>query len=305
MINSCYICNSKNLSTVDTKIRRTNIDKDIKIKVMKCNNCTFQFLSNQAHVEDDFYEDSKMFNSERFINEPDNDYLKKFKAWSKSTKADNDRRFNYLVNSITNKSLLDYGCGAGEFLKRAHNLTSRAIGVEVDRDLYSYLSSALKTEGLSFERDIQNLKDSQKFDIITCFHVLEHVKDPVSEIKKMKNYLSDTGEIIIEVPNVNDALLTFYNVKKFRDWYYWSCHLYYYNERTLRMIAEKAGMNVDYIKQIQRFPLSNHLHWLNKKLPNGHKVYDCINSESLNSQYAKTLSSISACDTLLMRLSKK
>ena len=132
---------------------------------------------------------------------------------------------------------------------------------------------------------------------------MEHIKDPILELKNLKKHLKDDGKIIVEVPNINDALLDLYNIEDFRDWYFWTCHLYYYSQKSLRSIGEKAGYKVDYVKQIQRFPLSNHVHWLQKNKPNGHKIYDFLNSESLNKAYSDKLAAIGMCDTLIMRLS--
>ena len=43
------------------------------------------------------------------------------------------------------------------------------------------------------------------------------------------------------MPNINDALLDLYDIQDFRDWYFWTCHLYYYSQKSLRVIGEKAG----------------------------------------------------------------
>lgn len=131
------------------------------------------------------------------------------------------------------------------------------------------------------------------------FHVLEHLIDPVNVLETLRSTLSENGKLIIEVPNSNDALLTLYNSKSFSEFTYWSCHLYLFNPSTLKTVIEKAGYKVNYIKQIQRYPLSNHLYWLSKELPGGHQKWGFLDSVELHSQYENQLAALGICDTLI------
>ena len=106
-------------------------------------------------------------------------------------------------------------------------------------------------------------------------------------------------------PNADDALLTLYQSKPFSEFTYWSCHLFLYTESTLAKLAEKAGLRINYIKQVQRYNLANHLYWLSKGKPGGHKEWHFMDSDDLNSAYEKQLASIGGCDTLLGSLSIK
>lgn len=70
------------------------------------------------------------------------------------------------------------------------------------------------------------------------------------------------------------------------------------------MLAEQAGLKINYIKQIQRYPISNHLYWLAKGSPGGHKEWHFLDSPEMNAAYEKQLASISVCDTILGSFSK-
>ena len=67
---------------------------------------------------------------------------------------------------------------------------------------------------LNVYNDIDTVPESFKPDIVTMFHVLEHIPDPIAMLKKIKNrWFSDTriargGNLILEVPSASDALLT-------------------------------------------------------------------------------------------------
>ena len=113
----------------------------------------------------------------------------------------------------------------------------------------------------------------KNYDLITAFHVFEHLSDPIFFLKKLSELLTKEGEIIIEVPNSDDALLTLYENIDFSNFTYWSQHLFLFNNKTIELLVRKAGLKLNWLKQIQRYPLSNHLYWLSKGKPGGHKVW--------------------------------
>ncbi|RXJ96280.1 methyltransferase, partial [Arcobacter sp. CECT 8989] len=104
--------------------------------------------------------------------------------------------------------------------------------------------------------------------------------------------------------NANDALLTIYKNLPFSEFTYWSCHLFLYTEHTLKILAKQCGLNVDFIKYIQRYPLSNHLYWLSNGKPGGDKEWGSfIDSTELTNAYEAQLSSIGATDTIICQFS--
>lgn len=72
--------------------------------------------------------------------------------------------------------------------------------------------------------------------------------------------LEKNGEIIVEVPNSDDALLTLYENKGFQNFTYWSEHLFLFSSKAIVNMVEQAGLKSNWVKHIQRYPLSNHLY---------------------------------------------
>ena len=140
------------------------------------------------------------------------------------------------------------------------------------------------------------------YDLITAFHVIEHLPDPLQVLKSLAEKLSSNGQIIIEVPSSEDALLTLYDSDAFQRFTYWSQHLFLFNSNNLGLLAKKAGLAVKAIQHIQRYPLSNHLHWLSKGKPGGHKAWSFIDSPELNNAYANALAAVGKTDTLVAYL---
>ena len=153
--------------------------------------------------------DSKNFNGKLgWINEEEIN----IKKWLKECKEDDDRRYKFVKDKIKNKTLLDFGCGAGGFIEIAKQSAKKALGVELE----IALQSSFKERGLKvFSNILKAQKEGLRYDVITSFHVFEHLRDPKRVILELSKLLTDQGEIIIEVPNSNDALLTLYENNDF------------------------------------------------------------------------------------------
>jgi SAM-dependent methyltransferase len=173
------------------------------------------------------------------------------------------------------------------------------MGIELE----GRLQPQFKTNGLDVVQSIDDLSSDQSFDLITVFHVVEHLKDPAIMLRQLATRLRVGGRIIVEVPSSDDALLTLYENTPFSEFTYWSCHLYLFNATNLPLLAKKAGLKLDYISHIQRYPVSNHLYWLAKGKPGGHQLWSFLDSEELSRAYEARLASLGRTDTLMASMS--
>lgn len=110
------------------------------------------------------------------------------------------RKLN-LVNSLINKkeTLLDVGCGTGDFLSVCKNSGWNVLGVEPDEGARSIANQ--KVGGKVFGLDQLQKLEPNTFDIITLWHVLEHLPEPEKDIAVFKKLLKPEGVLIIAVPN--------------------------------------------------------------------------------------------------------
>lgn len=281
LIDVCYLCGNKNFIKKEGRVR-DNPD----LQVLECTSCGLVFLSSFSHITNDFYELSKMHSGKVDI-----------KAWVEETAGDDARRFAFLRKKITGKTILDFGCGNGGFLLRAKKNAKNVQGIEPDIKVAAYF----RKKGLQVVPDLN--KVSQSFDVITLFHVLEHIPDPRDILYRLSKKLKHNGHIIVEVPNADDALIKIYKNDAFMNFTYWSCHLFLYTKNTLSNLAKQVGLKINYIKQIQRYPLSNHLHWLSNGKPGGHKKWHFIDSVRLNKCYETQLAAVGCCDTIIASFS--
>ena len=102
-----------------------------------------------------------------------------------------------LINAKSQKGkLLDIGAGTGDFLVVAKNDGWDATGIEPSEKAKSIAIN----KGVNFENNLSDLKD-HSFDVITMWHVLEHVPNLEEYILELKRLLKSTGTILIAVPN--------------------------------------------------------------------------------------------------------
>jgi 2-polyprenyl-3-methyl-5-hydroxy-6-metoxy-1,4-benzoquinol methylase len=281
---NCYLCNSSSF------IRREGIVRDApELEIQECTGCGVVTFSSAEHIVDDFYENSGM-HAENLL--PINE-------WLQLLEQDDNRRVMYLDTKLVNKDVLDFGCGPGSFILKARSKAKSFYGIELE----SRLESHYIENHLSVVKQIDQLPPEKRFDLITSFHVVEHLKDPAEMLKQLSTKLKTDGHIVIEIPSSSDILLTVYKNKPFSEFTYWSCHLFHFNASNLKLLAQKAGLKLDYVDHVQRYPLSNHLFWLANGNPGGHEKWKFLDSDELSCAYESKLASLGLTDTLIASFS--
>jgi SAM-dependent methyltransferase len=282
-VKSCYLC-----SGTDHRRRPGRVRDDAGLQILECRDCGLVFLS-KLNVSDRFYEQSGMHKGEP----------PPIAARLRDTERDDERRFRDLSALITNRDVLDFGCGTGGFLMKARALARSVTGVELEAALEPHY----RANQLTVARDFADLPPGAAFDIVTAFHVIEHLEDPAAMLRRMAARLrGSSGRIVIEVPSASDALLTLYESGPFSEFTYWSCHLYLFSAANLPRLAGKAGLKLEYVRHVQRYPLSNHLHWLARGKPGGHQVWSFLDDEVLSRAYEARLASLGITDTVIASL---
>ena len=288
-VKKCPICGHEQYRTIHKgirgKIKIQDYDPRVKkdVDVLKCNNCGHVWLKTFINNADGFFEESGM----RDFDPPSLCEVRKDMA------EEHDRYYRDTLNLISNKTLCDFGCGSGGYLDRAKAITKEYVGIEMERAMRIALVKEWG-EGHCFK----SIDEVGKFDVITMFHVLDHLQSPYEYFEELKKHLNEGGKIYIETPNADDALISLYDCQAFSDFTYYICHFMYYTASSIRILAEKAGFTVDYIKYRQRYPVANHLYWLKNGLPGGHEKWAFLRNNELDDAYGNTLAMCGATDTI-------
>lgn len=144
-----------------------------------------------------------------------------------------------LINSLQpNKGrILDIGAGTGDFLSVAKQDGWQTIGVEPS----DKAKTIAKNKGVSFVEETAEL-ESHSFDVITMWHVLEHVPNLDNQIKELKRLLKTNGTLIVAVPNFKSFDAKYYG--KFWAAYDVPIHFWHFSKKAIKMLFEKEGMQL-------------------------------------------------------------
>ncbi len=284
----CVLCESSSL-----KVRKGKIWTKQKItanKVLECHECEFVFLNDFSHISDNHYEESLMLESR--------DEKVDLKIWRRETEDDDLRRFLFLKDKLQDSEVLEVGFGNAGFLKMCKPIVRAIEGIEPSRQF----QEIFKSENLDIFNSINQVK--RKYDNVVSFHVIEHVKDPYEFLKELLNATKIGGVIYIETPNANDALLKLYESVGFQNYTYWDNHLGLFSHKSLTYLLNKfQGISFDFLA-CQRYGIANHLHWLSKNLPGGHKNWAFLDSIELNLEYSRLLNNQKLNDTLFVSIQR-
>ena len=258
-LSECPLCTSKNLKDLDNTLRNESSYKPIL-----CNECSLLFLNklyftNQEKL-DEFYQDKYL---KEYYKEGKEDILFNFNKKMPYQKIRKERISEYLKND---SKVLDIGCGSGYFLESIRANVAKVAGVEKNNAERSFVNNHLNI--LCYE-DFKAI--NEKYDVIVLNQVIEHVYSPSFLLRKLKSFLIDTGVFVIEVPSTTNPLVTLYENRSFTNFWFQEPHLWYFNQKTLKLTLEKAlGENcVERIDVYQETSFINHYNWVfhNKKSP--------------------------------------
>ncbi|MCY2686532.1 class I SAM-dependent methyltransferase [Salinimicrobium sp. TH3] len=130
--------------------------------------------------------------------------------------------------------ILDIGAGTGDFLRAAKNRNWEVFGVEPNPDARKLASE----KGVELEKTTSSFFD-HSFDVITMWHVLEHVPDLEEQIKELDRLLKPNGLLVIAVPNFKSD-----DAKKYEEnWAAYDVprHLYHFSPSAIKDIFNSTG----------------------------------------------------------------
>ena len=143
-----------------------------------------------------------------------------------------------LINSQGEKGkILDIGAGVGDFLTVAKNDGWETIGIEPSEKAKAI---AIK-KGVSFVNHLSELENNS-FNVITMWHVLEHVPDLENQIAELKRLLKPNGTILIAVPNFNSFDANYYG--KFWAAFDVPIHLWHFSKTAIEKLFAKADLKL-------------------------------------------------------------
>ena len=243
MNKKCPWCNSENnhqfLALKDYFLTQE------EFKILECNECKLLFTS-PCPTPDKI---GNYYKSEDYLSHNEEKKGLFAKIYNKVKKINIKNKFNITVNGqqSTDNNLLDIGCGVGDFLLYAKEKGCNVTGIEPSEDARKIAEKKLDCKILSPE-ELQNIPDNS-FDIITMWHVLEHVADLKTEIHHLQRILKKDGRLVLALPNYKSYDAEYYKDK-------WAAydvprHLSHFSQTSIKNIFKETTLQLVDIKPLK------------------------------------------------------
>lgn len=235
----CFYCQNEYFSVIAGKEQIRFGCYGFEKKIIKCSHCGLAQLYPQ-------WSDEELKNLyARYSQKSDFTGAKPKKTISPYLKR-------YLKKSY---SILEVGSGFGYNLKKLNGQGYKIRGIDKDPTV---------CDGkVILNYDFQDfILRGEKFDYIYGIQVFEHIRNPYSFIECLDASLKEKGKFLLEVPGIDDPLLTLYKVSNFNKFYWYPYHLFFYNYQSIGNIFRKFPKFKIKIRLLQRYGLINHLRWL-------------------------------------------
>ncbi|MBB6326494.1 SAM-dependent methyltransferase [Algoriphagus iocasae] len=222
-LNKCPLCKS-GLFLNYTEIKDHAVSKETFI-ICKCQNCSLLFTNPRPKEEKigPYYDFPEYYSHEKNNKSITQIVYNKVRDYAVTEKVK-------LISSLKEPGkILDYGCGTGEFLHAAKLSGWNVKGIEPTPKARNQANQLL--DGKVIE-NIELLDEKKKYDVISLFHVLEHIHSLRKTVKRIIKHLKSDSYILIAVPNPES-----YDAKKYgNDWAGWDVprHLYHFNQTSLK-----------------------------------------------------------------------
>ena len=146
-----------------------------------------------------------------------------------------------LINKLNGGEgkLLDVGCGTGSFLGSCKSNGWQITGVETDPTVRALAQEKLN---IQIHRDLSEIPKDESFNIITLWHVLEHIPNLNDAVKQLSILLAPNGTLLIAVPNSNSYDATYF--KKYWAAYDVPRHLYHFTPSTIEKLFKKHELQL-------------------------------------------------------------
>jgi SAM-dependent methyltransferase len=143
------------------------------------------------------------------------------------------------LGPLAGKNLLDFGCGIGRLCQVARQYGIRVTGIEPDANARENAYRTAKLRAYRSLSDLRHAEPNAKFDIVTMWDVIEHLREPWKDLKELSTMLQPDGWLLLSTPN---AACLRARVERER----WEnmvnpTHFYYFTRKSLEAALRRGG----------------------------------------------------------------
>lgn len=251
---SCPICSSDNRISLGRPGKVGDAFKDLgqisEVKIVRCLDCTGKYIHPMMYFSDEFRRELysiDYWNSGGGVEDAKN-VDEKISIMAEVKKLSGDPR---------GKTMLDIGCGTGEYLKAAADIGFSVAGIDVDATTTEYVAKKYGFQTVTGLLLPETFPQGT-FDVIVLSHVIEHLQKPAELLAIIFDILKPNGVFVMCTPNSDSLMEDIHNsYGRFRydrsRCYYLApflapYHIIGFNLESARKILENAGFTVEYSK---------------------------------------------------------
>jgi 2-polyprenyl-3-methyl-5-hydroxy-6-metoxy-1,4-benzoquinol methylase len=233
-LNHCPVCDSSvfedYLSVQDYTVSQE------KFKIVNCTTCDFKFTNPRP----DENAIGEYYKAESYISHTNTSKGLISKIYQEVRKFTLKGKLNLINRLSPNKGkLLDVGCGTGMFLNVARENGWKVNGIEPDAGARGIAEA---TNQIKIKEEVLSSFQNETFEVITLWHVLEHVHKLNETVEWLKTRLSKDGSVIIAVPNHESKDAEIYQAQ-------WAAydvprHLYHFSQKTMTALFANHGFEL-------------------------------------------------------------
>lgn len=237
----CPICNSSDIQVVLSAKDHTVSGESFE--VWHCQECQLRFTQN-IPVESEI---GSYYQSEEYISHSNTSkgIVNRLYQWVRDYTLIKKRQLVQKVSGRKSGKILDIGCGTGEFLNTMKSSGWETLGLEPDPGARA---QAQTNYGLNVEETENLFKLTDRYHVISMWHVLEHVHRLHENIDQIFSLLEEDGVLLIAVPNYRSL-----DAEKYQE--YWAAydvprHLYHFSTTAMDRLLSDHRFEIDSIKKM-------------------------------------------------------
>jgi SAM-dependent methyltransferase len=247
-ISACPVCSGTEFNLV-TEARDWLVTKE-GFSIYSCTQCGFRFTQDAP----DASSVGRYYDDEKYVEHSDSSKGLIFTIYHQARKLMLSQKHRMLQKISKGKSLLDVGSGSGYFLNYMQNRGYDCLGVEISENARRLSQDKLSVQSVHPDKLI-NKEIPAGFDLITLWHVFEHVYTYDEYFDAFDSLLSEGGRLVIAMPNFHCLEESYYG--KHWNGYDVPRHLWHFDIKTFSRFAKARGFEVEKTMRLPLDPFYN------------------------------------------------
>jgi 2-polyprenyl-3-methyl-5-hydroxy-6-metoxy-1,4-benzoquinol methylase len=237
----CLVCDGSNFEDY-LELQDYFLSKEM-FKLTKCLECGLLYTIPQPDVKSL----ASYYDSEEYTSHNTSKWSLKNLLYMQARKFALSQKSGMIEKHISKGKILDIGSGTGEFLNHCRKKGWDVYGIEPNSNARE---KVFTSHGLKLFKNVEVLEaEKESMDVITMWHVLEHLEEPAKQFRINYRLLRPGGVLVVALPNYESWDAYYYG--KFWAAYDVPRHLFHFSQKSLSQLAERSGFRIEEIRPLR------------------------------------------------------